>query len=111
MNKDVTKEVSKERNKERCKVVESIVFTALIVLVIPLIVPLSLKGFHAIVKTEFALAMSNVAKAWTFITQSIAIFFAVRYDMRCSFVIMICAPILLFLAEIVIYLLGLMPIW
>ena len=106
-----TTKSSKKMNADSVNTLKSIVFAVCIVLAIPLLIPLFLKIFSIALQSEFSIAMANVAKAWTFITQIVAVFLAVKYQQKIAYFFMIVAPLLLLLIEALIYVLALMPIW
>ena len=107
-------ETTKRRPKTQTtfnKTVEGIVFAFCVVLIVPLLVTFALNLYADGLKTEFAIAMADVSKAWCFITQGACIFIATKYSVIKALLASMIIVVGLFFAELLIFVLTLIPIW
>jgi len=101
-------QVAKEKGVE---IVEHIAYALTVALLIPMLIPLILKGCVLLLGTDLATTMYAASKAWILIVQTAAIFICLKFGKIKSYLFMVIVPAAIFLIELVIWLLLLIPVW
>lgn len=109
--KEPVKKKTTKLNEKTVNILENVAFSFTVALIMPMVLPLLLEWFSLLLKTEFSISMSDVAKGWSLITQTVATFICLKFSKKASYIFMLLVPLSLFVIEVVIYLLLMIPIW
>jgi len=91
--------------------IENCLFAVIVAVAVPWVFPFILELYSLLLQTEFAVAMSNVAKGWVLITQAVSVFLALKFNKTNAYIFMLSVLVGLFVMELAIFLLLLIPIW
>ncbi|MBQ7668702.1 MAG: hypothetical protein IJS47_05190 [Clostridia bacterium] len=92
------------------EILEYLFYALFVSIIMPLLIPVMLSAFAALLKNDFAVSMSETSRAWSLLTQVLAIFVGFKYSRKKSYLVMAIVPAVILVFEILITILTKLPL-